>query len=337
MTRPSTALDFIRIASIDKAIRIIIYRVRRTPMGSSNAGNMLKIIRVHIVAGGILAFSLGALLALVGGGSFNLARVVLAYIVVLLGDLSTHYSNDYFDVEVDNHIEQKKIFAHSAILVNHPNLRSVSKSISISLFVCANILAIVIFLFIGAPIEIFIVILGASLVGWFYSAPPTRLISRGFGEVAVACVTGFAIPAIGYLAVRGQFDPLFVYLAVPFVMYGFMLSLSLEAPDAEIDRKGGKRTLVVRKGARSIFSLILALAASATLMFIVYSWFVASAVVDLGVVYLFSTVPLIAALAGFVGIFQKRSVNHFSALNIASLFVFNILVIGYLLTAVLAA
>jgi 1,4-dihydroxy-2-naphthoate octaprenyltransferase len=298
---------------------------------------ILRIIRLHIVAGGVLAFSLGALLALVGGGTFDLARVVLAYVVVLLGDLSTHYSNDYFDVEVDKHIEQKKIFAGSAILVNHPNLRSLSKSISISLFVCANILAVLIFLFLGAPIEIFIVILGASLVGWFYSAPPTRLISRGIGETAVACVTGFAIPAIGYLAVRGQFDPLFVYFAVPFVMYGFMLSLSLEAPDAEIDRKGGKRTLVVRKGARSVFFLILALTVSAALMFFVYSWLFTSAVVDLGVIALFSILPLMAGIVGFVGVFQKKSVNRFSALNVASLFVFNMLMIGYLLTVVLAA
>jgi 1,4-dihydroxy-2-naphthoate octaprenyltransferase len=298
---------------------------------------ILRIIRVHIVAGGVLAFSIGALLAIVGGGSFDLARVVLGYVVMLLGDLSAHYSNDYFDVEVDKHIEQKKFFAGSAILVNHPNLRSLSKSISISLLVCSNILAVVIFLFLGAPIEIFIVILGASLVGWFYSAPPLRLISRGVGEVAVACITGFAIPGLGYLAVRGQFDPLFVYFAVPFVMYGFMLSLSLEAPDAEIDRKGGKRNLVVRKGKRSVFFLILALTVSATLTFFVYSLLVTSAVVDLGVVALFSIAPLIAGLVGFVGVFQKRGAKRFSALNVASLFVFNILMIAYLLSIVLTA
>ena len=308
----------------------------RSLMSSSNATKLLKIIRVHIVAGGVLAFSLGALLALANGGSFNPALVVSAYVVVLLGDLSSHYSNDYFDVEVDKHIEQKKFFAGSGILVNHPNLRSASKSISVSLLVCANFLAVAIFLFLGAPIEIFIVILGASLVGWFYSAPPTRLISRGFGEVAVACVTGFAIPAIGYLSVRGQFDPLFVYLAVAFVMYGFMLSLSLEAPDAEIDRKGGKRTFVVRKGAGSVFLLILALTASATVTFFVYSLLVTS-VLNIGVLALFSIAPLTAALVGFAGVLQKKSVNRLSGLNVASLFVFNILTIAYLLTSALAA
>ena len=297
---------------------------------------ILRIIRVHIVAGGVLAFSLGALLAVAGGGSFDLTRVALGYAVVLLGDLSTHYSNDYFDVEVDKHIEQKKFFSGSTLLVSNPNLRSLSRYISISLMASSNLLAVALVFFLGVPIEFFVVILGASLVGWFYSAPPLRLTSRGFGEVAVACVTGFAIPGLGYLAVRGQFDPLFVYLAVPFVMYGLILSLSLEAPDVDVDRKGGKRNLAVRKGESNIFFLILALAVSATLTFYVYNWFITSAVVDLGIVFLFSIMPLIAGLAGVVGVLQKRAVNRFSALNVASLFVFNTLMIAYLLAIVLA-
>ena len=306
-------------------------------MSSSSATKLLKIIRVHIVAGGVLAFSLGALLAVANGGSFNPALVISAYVVVLLGDLSAHYSNDYFDVEVDKYIEQKKFFAGSAILVNHPHLRSTVKSISLSLLVGANLLAVLIFLFLGAPIEIFLVILGASLVGWFYSAPPTRLISRGFGEVAVACVTGFAIPAIGYLAVRGQFDPLFVYLSFPFVMYGFMLSLSLEAPDAVVDRKGGKRTLAVRKGACTVFLIILVLTASAMLTFTVYYWLFAYAVLNIGFLALFSIIPLASGLVGFAGVLEKKSVSRFSGLNVASLFVFNILTVAYLMVIVSAA
>jgi 1,4-dihydroxy-2-naphthoate octaprenyltransferase len=314
-----------------------VYRVRRILMSSSKTANMLKIIRVHIVAGGFLAFSLGALLALANGGSFNPALSVSAYVVVLLGDLSSHYSNDYFDVEVDKHVEQKKFFAGSTILVNHPKLRPISKSISVSLLVCTNVLAAAIFLFLGAPIEILIVILGASLAGWFYSAPPLRLTSRGLGEVAVACVTGFAIPGLGYLSVRGQFDPLFVYLAVPFVIYGLMLSLSLEAPDAEIDRKGGKRNLIVRNGTRNVFLLILALTAASTLTFLVYSWLLASTVLDIGVLGLFSIAPLTAAIVGFAGVLQKRSINRFSAVNVASLFLFNILTVAYLIAIVSVA
>jgi 1,4-dihydroxy-2-naphthoate octaprenyltransferase len=297
---------------------------------------ILRVIRIHIVVGGLLAFSLGALLAVAGGGNFDLALFVLGYLVVLLGDLSTHYSNDYFDVEVDRHVEQKKFFAGSTVLVRNPQLRSVSKSISITLMTSSSLLAAGLVVFLGAPAEFFVVIFCASLVGWFYSAPPVRLISRGVGEVTVACVTGFAIPGLGYLVVRGQFDPLFVYLAVPFVMYGLMLSLSLGVADVEIDRKGGKRTLAVRKGAPSVFLVILGVAVSATLAFFAHDWFVSSAVVDLWVAAVFSIVPLMAGLVGFVGVVQKGSVRRFSAVNIASLFAFNLLMVVYLLVIVLA-
>jgi 1,4-dihydroxy-2-naphthoate octaprenyltransferase len=120
-------------------------------MSSSNAARMLKIIRFHIVAGGLLAFLLGGLLAFANGGNFNPILFALVYTAGLLGDLSSHYSNDYFDVDVDKHMNQKKFFAGHAILVGYPNLRESSKSVSVSLLVCANVLAVALFLFLGAP------------------------------------------------------------------------------------------------------------------------------------------------------------------------------------------
>ncbi len=273
-------------------------------------------------------------MALANGGSLDPVRFLLGYTVVFLGDLSTHYSNDYFDVEVDKNIKQKKFFAGSGILVNNPNLRLLSRRISLSLLAFSNILAVGLVFFLGVPLLFFVVILSANLVGWSYSAPPLRLTSRGVGELAVACVTGFAIPGLGYLVVRSQFDSLFAYFALPFILYGLILSLSLEAPDVEIDRKGGKRNLVVRKGARSVFSLILALSVLAALAFFVYCWFITSFIVDFGAVFLFSLVPLMAGLLGFVGVFQKNKADRFSALNVGSLFVFNIFMIVYLLVIV---
>jgi 1,4-dihydroxy-2-naphthoate octaprenyltransferase len=291
---------------------------------------VFRIIRIHIVLGGFLAFSLGALLAVAGGGRFNFIFFALGYLIVLLGDLSSHYSNDYFDVEVDKYIEQKKFFAGSNILVKNPNLRSISRSISIALLVSSNVLACIL-VFFGVPIEFFIVILGASLVGWFYSAPPLRFISRGFGEFAVACVTGFAIPGLGYIAIRGQFDLLFVYLALPFIMYGLMLSLSLQVPDIEVDNKGKKKNLAVRLGQRRVYSLILAMASFAALTFWIYVWLNVILLADFWVVALFSFIPLLSGFVGYIAGFGKKKVNTISTLNVASLFVFNVLMIVYLL------
>jgi len=287
------------------------------------------------VVGGFLAFSLGAILAIAEGGSFEPTRFIIGYVVVFLADLSTHYGNDYFDVDIDKHSEQKKFFKGSRILVNNPNLRQLSKSISLSLLLFSNFLAILLVVFLNFPIAFFIIILGASLVGWYYSAPPIRLISKGLGEVAVALVTGFAIPGMGYLAITGQFTPLFVFFTVPFIIYGFVLSLSLHAPDVEVDRKGGKTNLAVRLGQRHIFFLIFIMIFLATLSFWIYSWQNAF-LIDFGIVFLFSIIPLLTGLLGVIGVFQKKKINHFSAFNVAALFVFNMLMIIYLLLIVFA-
>ena len=291
---------------------------------------IFRIIRIHIVIGGFLAFSLGGLLAIVGGGNFNFMFFALGYVVVLLGDLSSHYSNDYFDVEVDKYIEQKKFFSGSNILVSNPDILSFARLISVTLLISSNVLAVILVI-LGAPIEFLIIILSASLVGWFYSAPPLRLISRGFGELAVACVTGFAIPGLGYLALRGYFDPLFFYFAVPFIMYGLMLSLSLQVPDIEVDSKANKRNLAVRLGERWVFFLIFAMALCATLTFCIYALQNAFSLVDFRVMVLSSIIPLVSGFLAFVGVFRKKKMIHFSTLNVASLFVFNILMISYLL------
>jgi 1,4-dihydroxy-2-naphthoate octaprenyltransferase len=295
-----------------------------------NIPKILKIIRIHIVLGGFLAFSLGAILAIVGKGTFNLITFVLGYVVVLLGDLSSHYSNDYFDVEVDKYIVHKKFFAGSNILVHNPEIRSLSRFISIALLLSSNALAALLVIF-GSPIEFLIIILGASLVGWFYSAPPLRFISRGFGELALAIVTGFAIPGLGYLAIRGKFDPLFFYFSIPFVMYGLMLSLSLQVPDVDADSKGNKGTLAVRLGVHRVSFLILTMAFSATLIFRIYDWQKTFSSIDFRLITLFSVIPLASVLLGLVGVLHKNKINQFSTLNVASLFVFNMFLICYLL------
>ena len=300
-----------------------------------NVARILKVIRLHIVAGGFLAFSLGALLAVAGGTSFSLLRFGFGYIAVFLGDLSTHYSNDYFDVAIDKYTGRKRLFSGSKILVDNPSLLSLSRHISLGLLAGSTVLAVAFVIFLGAPLEFFIVMFVASLIGWLYSAPPARLVSRGLGELAVAFVTGFAIPGLGYLAIRGQFDPVFVCFAVPFTMYGLILSLSLHAPDVEIDRKVGKRNLVVRLGQCRVFFLTLAMALSATLIFCICAWQNVRSVIDFDVVVLLSIVPLIAGLLGLAGFSKKKEVNRSSALNIAALFVFNMLMISYLLVIVL--
>jgi 1,4-dihydroxy-2-naphthoate octaprenyltransferase len=169
----------------------------------------------------------------------------------------------------------------------------------------------------------------ANVAGWFYSAPPVRLSARGAGELVVAVSTGWIIPSAGYLVVRGRFDPLFLFCTIPFMLYGLMLSLSLEAPDSEVDRPK-RRNLVVRKGLRvTVFSIVLT-SAVASVLFLSYAWLMITSVIDLRMITVFSLIPLAAGLFGAYAFFwETTNLNRISTLNVMSLFAFNLLFNGY--------
>lgn len=106
-------------------------------------------------------------------------------------------------------------------------------------------------------------VLGIGLIGlllaWGYSAPPLALMSRGLGELAVG--TAWWLVVLGtYYVQRGQWqlEPAFSTLGFGLLVVNLLLINGV--PDAPADASVGKRTLVVRLGARRAAWLYLALA-----------------------------------------------------------------------------
>jgi 1,4-dihydroxy-2-naphthoate polyprenyltransferase len=291
----------------------------------------LKMIRLHIVAGGFLAFTLGALLGLVNGGIFKLLHFFVFYAVIFFGDLSTHFSNDYFDRNQDRLSGTQTIFSGSKILVSNPNMVFTVRVISIGLLVISILSGGLAVSFGIAPVELLLIACGINFLGWFYSAPPLRFVSRGLGEVAIALAVGIGIPAVGYLAIKGQFDGWFALFALPFMLYGFMLALSLEAPDVQVDRLGDKKTLGSTKGIQAVFRLVFAVAFLAMLLFLVYALLFDVLAVDFWVVAAFATVPFVAGIASMIGVCRSKKVEVLSSFNVFSLFIFNVFMVVYLL------
>ena len=288
-------------------------------------------IRLHIVAGGILAFTLGALIGITNGGAFNPLHFVLFYATVFFGDLSTHFSNDYFDVKQDKFSERKKFFSGNKILTKNPNMLPRTKKLSIALLSISLALAALAVIFKIASIELLLIMAGANFLGWFYSAPPLRLVSRGLGEVAIALAVGFAIPAAGYLSANGHLDSWYGFFFLPFVLYALMLALSLEAPDINGDRLGNKKTFGVAYGVRAVFGLNLALSSAAFTIFLFYALQIKSASSSFGFAGVFAALPLAAAILGLVGTQKRKSTQKLCEISVSSLIAFNILMISYLL------
>ena len=289
---------------------------------------LARVMRPHIVAGGFLGYLLGALLALNLGGGFNPVHFALGYAVVLAGDLSTHFSNDYFDVEIDRD-SPPKAFGRSNALVAHPGTRPAA--LSTAIFFSAAALTVAAFMVVMgvSPPTLLWVAASAVALGWMYSSPPARLNARGLGEATIAVGTGFAVPAVGYVAAAGVLDDTLLLVSVPLMLYGFVLSLSLELPDMEVDRSHGKKTIVVMLGRRRAALLAVLVTAVASMIFTVSP---AGRVDGSWLVPLFSLAPLAAALSGVTAsLDDPEDVDRVSARIIAALFLFLLAFDGYLL------
>ena len=104
--------------------------------------------------------------------------------------------------------------------------------------------------------------LAGLAIGWAYSAPPCKLMSRGLGEAAVAC--GWLIVVLGADYVqRGAFSATPLAAGLSYALHVANLLFVNQFPDVNADAAAGKRNLVVRLGpqrARWLYPAILAAA-----------------------------------------------------------------------------
>ncbi len=294
----------------------------------------LKMIRLHIIVGGLLAFTVGALLGIANGGVLTPTAFVVCYATVFFGDLSTHFSNDYFDVKQDKARNKKSLFSHNNVLTNNPEMLQQTKKIAVALLAVSLLISAFAVILNIAPLMLLLIMIGANFLGWFYSSPPLRLVSRGLGEAAIALAVGFVIPAAGYLSSKGAIDSWYGIFAVPFIFYAFMLALSLEAPDIETDRLGDKKTLGVTKGVKAVFALAFSLALAAFVVFLYFAMQTTNSPLNLWVMTAFSTVPLAAGLFGLLQTLKGKNTQIPSAINVVTLFTINLLICGYSIVTV---
>ena len=90
---------------------------------------IIKLGRFQYLLGDFLLFTMGALLAILFNAEFVLSKFVLGYAILFTAHLSVHYSNDYYDAEVDQHTSPTVISGGSGILVENPELKRVCKMV----------------------------------------------------------------------------------------------------------------------------------------------------------------------------------------------------------------
>lgn len=292
--------------------------------------------RFQFIFGGFMFFCAGALLALLLNAEFNLTKFILGYAALFAAQLSVSYSNDYFDVEIDKLQEPTHFSGGTGVLVANPELRKFSKNFALTLIVFSVILATVATIIFHLPLSFFFLILSGNLLGWYYSAPPLKLSYRGFSEFATV-LTGFIVPATGYVILMGKLDLEFLIFTIPLMLYELLFIINAEIPDMEVDSAGGKKTSIVAHGREFGFIIAAIAALFATLIFFLMNQTNLYPInINWVMIAIISIIPLSIGILSAI----KRPVNRNYAIkwvnyNILSLSIFIILINTYFILKIL--
>jgi 1,4-dihydroxy-2-naphthoate octaprenyltransferase len=259
---------------------------------------ILKLARFRFLAPGFLIYSLAALFAIVDGAKVDPTKFLFGYAIFGTAHLSVSFSNDYFDREADRIAIQTPFSGGSGVLVQHPELSKFALRFAIFLVAISIAIAVLFDLIYAYGPSFLALVAFGSLLGWFYTAPPVKLAYRGLGEVSTILGTGLIMPVMGYFVMAGRIDSNIVALSFPLMCYALLFILSVELPDVEVDRLGGKRNLLTFKGWRAGIELSVVATVAATLFFIALASLGMLRPVDMWPFVLLSMMPLFAALYG---------------------------------------
>ncbi len=288
---------------------------------------MLKLGRLQFLVAGFLLYLMAILLAILLFREFSWERFIWGYAVLLPAHLMVNYSNEYFDQDLDRYSHPTKFSGGSRVLLEHPELSSFAYKFSLSMIFISLILGLTFSYMFNTPIFFVLTILG-NLLGWYYTAPPLKLSYRGFGEIATV-ISGFLISALGFVAITGEMNFQFILFSIPIMLFYILFILSVEIPDEEADKKGGKNTFIVRYGVTCTLQVTVLASALATISFLILPQNLFDPV-NLTFIALLSIIPLSSAILGFMIRNSSLEVlNSIVARNVYALILFVALVNVY--------
>lgn len=192
----------------------------------------------------------------------------LYFILTLTGVVSLHaatnLANEYFDYRSGNDVinnNRSPFNGGSGVLVDGTYKPGEIKNAYTGFFALALLIAAYFVLEVGWPVML-IAVFGV-LSGYYYSAPPIYLASRGIGEFFVGINFGLLVVLGTYYVQTGSFSLQALYASLPVGLLISAVLLINQFPDYEADKAVGKKNLVVRLGREKGVWIYMAMLASA--------------------------------------------------------------------------
>lgn len=238
--------------------------------------------------------------------AFSWTNFWLTLLGVVLLHLGSNVMNDYFDVKDGTDDANTDYFLQysGGSRAIELGLISLKQTKTLGLALLGGALIVGIYLTIQTGITTLFLGLAGLAIGYFYTAPPLRLVARkGLGELGIALAFGPLVTAGMVYVLTGEISFLTFLLGLPVGLLTANILLINEFPDAKSDATTGKNHLVVTYGKKKSVGIYLAI-------------LVASFIANLAIVFLLPTLNiwlLGVAVASFVFgliIFQHIKRNY---------------------------
>lgn len=228
---------------------------------------IIRLSRPLFLLGAVLVYALGAGIARYLGVEIDWAIYLLGQTWVTLLQLSTHYLNEYFDAPADAANPNRTPFSGGSGVIGPGKLqRSTALVLAVGcLTVVASLTVLLIRQGTMPPTTLFVMVL-IFLGAFFYSVPPVRLASTGYGELTTSILVANLLPALAFLLQTGELHRLLAMSTFPLTALHLAMMLAFELPDYINDLKFDKKTLMVRLGWQRGMTLHNALILSAYLL-----------------------------------------------------------------------
>jgi 1,4-dihydroxy-2-naphthoate octaprenyltransferase len=185
------------------------------------------------------------------GPIFSTLNFILATIGVTLLHMASNVLNDYFDWKSGTDQANAKYFlkysgGSRAIELGLISMRGTGILGAVMLLVST---AIGLYLWMDTGTGVLVFGLAGAFAGYFYTAPPLRLVARhGLGELAIGLTFGPLITGGVFYVLTGEYSWMSMLVGMPIGLLTSNILLINQVPDVEGDASTGKNHLVVTFG-----------------------------------------------------------------------------------------
>jgi 1,4-dihydroxy-2-naphthoate polyprenyltransferase len=209
----------------------------------------IRLSRPHFILGAALLYALGAGIVRYLGTPIDWGLYFLGLVWVTFIQLSTHYLNEYFDSPVDVENEHRTPFSGGSGTIGKEKLsRETALYAGVICLALAAYFTLVIIRSAQVNAALVITLVLIFLGAFFYSIPPVRLSSTGYGELVTSIIVSNLVPALAFLLQNNELHRLLAMATFPLTMLNLAIMLAFELPDFASDLKYHKTNLMVRIG-----------------------------------------------------------------------------------------